>query len=124
MNTFQSAVLGWMENVIPGWASRKNERLFRFSEESLELLQSLGMTKDEVLRMVDYVYARPIGEPNQELGGAMLTLAALSTAHAMDMYVAGYQELDRVCRPEIIEKIKNKHRLRGNDGPPRGNDAL
>lgn len=122
-NMYQANVHKWMESVIPGWAARKNERLFRFNEESLELVQSLDMTKDEVLRMVDYVYGRPIGEPAQELGGTMVTLAALCNAHELDMLVAGYDELNRVSTPEISEKIKAKHKLK-EGGPPRGSDAV
>lgn len=123
MRNFQQAVLDWMRQVLPGWAEKKHERLFRFMEESMELVQSLGMTNDEVVRVVNYVYSRPAGQPPQELGGTMLTLAALSTAHDIDMVIEGWEELLRVYDPAVVAKIKAKHVDNGK-GPPRGKDAF
>lgn len=51
----------------------KEERIHRFIEEALELAQSLGCTKEEIGMLTDYVFSRPKGEPNQEVGGVMIT---------------------------------------------------
>lgn len=87
-------------------ADDKTERLHRFTEESLEAVQSLGCTKEEVLKLVDYVFNRPIGEPSQEVGGVLVTLAALCRANNIDMDLAGETELKRVW--QNIDKIREK----------------
>ncbi|MGP1715571.1 MAG: hypothetical protein ACTS9Y_00195 [Methylophilus sp.] len=108
-NTFQVAVQEW---VIKAFGQLHNNdkasRIHRAVEELLELAQSLNCTKEEVLQLVDYVFSRPVGEPKQELGGVMLTAAALANAFGMDMYECALTELARVNVPEIIEKIRRK----------------
>jgi hypothetical protein len=91
-------------------ADDKTERMHRFTEESLELVQSLGMTKEETLQLVDYVFDREIGEPFQEVGGVSTTLAALCAANGIDMKDAAYTELANVWKriEKIREKQKNK----------------
>ncbi|MEX0409334.1 hypothetical protein ABGN05_27200 [Aquibium sp. LZ166] len=39
---------------------------------------------------------RDLGEPHQEVGGVMVTLAALCAANGLDMERSGAQELDRI----------------------------
>lgn len=87
-------------------ADDKTERSHRFAEESLELVQALGCTKEEVLKLVDYVFNRPLGEPSQEVGGVLVTLAALCRANKIDMNLAGETELKRVWKN--IDKIREK----------------
>lgn len=86
------------------------ERRRRFVEESLELVQALGMTREEVLRMVAYVYDREPGEPLQELGGTLTTLASLASGHGMDLQEAGAAGLADAWRrlDEIRVKQRNK----------------
>ena len=86
------------------------ERNFRFIEEALELTQSLGLTKTEVLNMVNYVYNRPSGMVLQEVGGVVVTLAALCYAINIDMLEMGNIELMRIIlkTDEIKKKQLNK----------------
>lgn len=84
------------------------ERGDRFLEESLELLQSKGYDPARVPTLVDYVYGRPVGEPRQEVGGVMVTLAAFCRAIQIGMQAAGEQELARIEDPATIEKIRIK----------------
>ncbi len=84
----------------------KAERNHRFIEEALELVQSLGCTKADVLMLVDYVYGRPLGAPPQEVGGVMVTLAALCLANELSMEGCGEEELERVWG--LVEKIRQK----------------
>ena len=72
------------------------ERNHRFLEESLELVQSTGCAASEAHQLVDYVFGRPVGEPHQECGGVVVTLAALCNAAGIDMEKAGEDELHRV----------------------------
>jgi len=84
----------------------KVERRHRFTEEALELLQAMDGTRDEALQLVDYVFGRPKGDPHQEVGGVMITLAALCLAADMDMHQAGEDELARIWTK--VEKIRAK----------------
>ncbi|WP_431300640.1 hypothetical protein [Tabrizicola sp. BL-A-41-H6] len=56
--------------------------------------------------MVDYVFDRPTGAQEQEIGGVMVTLAALCNAIELSMDDAGEKELARNW--ERIEAIRRK----------------
>jgi hypothetical protein len=86
------------------------ERLRRFLEEALELVQSLGMTKESVLKMVDYVYDRPAGDPPQEVGGVSVTLMALCETNNINVVEASETELERIWTkiPQIQTKQAQK----------------
>ncbi len=86
----------------------KMERNFRFIEEALELIQSLGCEKEDVLKLVDYVYNRKPGEPFQEVGGVLVTLAILCNVNSIEIDNAGYTELRRIEDPGIMEIIRAK----------------
>lgn len=83
-------------------------RMSRFIEEAIELVQVGGLTRDQVVTVVDYVFNRPVGEMKQEVGGVMVTLAALCNAVDIDMDHEGNVELERVQSDEMIEKIRKK----------------
>ncbi len=105
--TFQKRVLSWLLECFPMEVCRDGrERCHRFLEESLELVQALGCTRAEALQLVEYVYGRPVGEPEQELGGVMVTVAALCFPHQLNMVIAGEKELARVFTR--IEQIRAK----------------
>lgn len=96
-------------------AGDKMERNHRFLEESIELVQSLGCTQSEAHQLVDYVFNRPTGEPHQEVGGTMITLAALCLANGLDMDAAGEDELARIWTK--IEKIRAKQAAKPTHSP-------
>lgn len=105
--TLQARVQPWMLACFgPEISADRLERSDRFAEEALELLQSVGHPRERVLALVDYVYSREAGEPSQEVGGVMITLAALCLAHDLDMHAAGETELARIWTK--IEKIRAK----------------
>jgi len=107
----QPRVLSWLLECFGAEiANDRIERNHRFLEESLELVQSTGCTKDEAHKLVDYVFGRPTGEPMQEVGGVMITLAALCLANGLDMHSAGEAELARITQPEMVIKIREKQK--------------
>ena len=117
-SSFQSDVAVWIKQCFGIMtASDKIERNHRFLEEALELVQSTGCTREEAYKLVDYVYDRPAGETHQEIGGVMVTLAALCQANGFNMDQEGDRELARVNRPEIIEKIRAKQKAKPKYGP-------
>jgi hypothetical protein len=118
MNTFQDRVAPWMQKCFgPDISADTVERNHRFLEESLELVQSLGCTSSEAHQLVDYVYGRPVGDPPQEVGGVMVTLAALCIPHGIDMHDAGEVELERISAPDVIEKIRRKQATKPKHSP-------
>ena len=106
---FQYRVAPWMQECFgPVISADRLERSDRFIEESLELVQACGYSKDRAHALVEYVFNRPIGEPGQETGGVMVTLAALCLAHGLDMHAEAETELRRISAPEVIAKIRAK----------------
>lgn len=104
---FQAAVKLWMMDCVGQERTDDvQHRTFRFCEEALELAQSTGMTRAEVLQLVDYVYERPQGNTHQELGGTMVTLFGLATALKISAIYCGEIELRRCW--ENINKIRQK----------------
>ena len=104
---FQDRVLPWMLECFGSTISmNQTERNHRFIEEALELVQAKGCTKAEVLQLVDYVFSRSKGDPDQEVGGVMVTLAALCIASDMDMHSAAETELARIWQK--IDLIRAK----------------
>ncbi len=111
---FQKCVQPWMMACFGAEISAdKAERNHRFFEEATELVQACGMTASEAHQLVDYTFGRDIGEPAQEVGGVMVTLAALCLANGMDMHAAGETELTRIwTKVEVIrakQAAKPKH---------------
>ena len=115
---FQEKIKSWVvfcfgETI----ANDKAERNHRFLEESLELVQACECTAEEAHMLVDYVFNRPVGEKYQEVGGVMVTLAALCSAQDLDMATDGYIELGRIHRPEIMRKIQEKQASKPKSSP-------
>lgn len=104
---FQDRCGEWLD-VCFGPESRLNvqHRNARFLEEAAELVQASGMVETAALDVVRYVYSRPQGEINQEVGGVMMTLAAHCLATGVDMTAEGERELARVWTK--VDKIRTK----------------
>lgn len=116
MYTFQERVGTWMRTcfgeIIPGDVEERNHR---FLEEALELVQACGCSKEEAHQLVDYVYGREVGEKEQEVGGVMVTLSALCSAHGMNMEGSGEDELTRIWTK--VELIREKQARKPNFSP-------
>ena len=107
--TFQAGVAEWMgQCFLPSLYSNMTERGDRLLEEVLELLQAHGYDRARVPTLVDYVFGRPVGEPAQEVGGVMVTLAGYCWVAGLDMDAAGDAELARINQPEVMDKIRRK----------------
>lgn len=114
--SFQARVQPWMMACFgPAISADRIERNHRYLEESLELVQATGCTAQEAHQLVDYVFGRPVGEPAQEVGGAMVTLAALCLANGLDMHDAAEVELARIWK--MIETIRAKQATKPRHSP-------
>jgi hypothetical protein len=122
--TFQQRVQPWLHACFGVEISSDIiEHNHHFLEEALELVQSTGCTASEAHQLVDYVFGRPVGEPNQESGGVSVTHAALCLAAGLDMHAAAETELARIwTKIEAIrakQATKPKHSpLPGHASPP------
>ncbi len=86
MKQFQEDCKQWLVACMgEKVANDKAERNHRLLEETLELVQSAGCTKEECLQLIDYVYSRKKGDISQEVGGSMVCLASLCNAHGLNM---------------------------------------
>lgn len=113
---FQARVKPWLLQCFGEAISNdKTERNHRFIEEALELVQACGCTQTEAHQLVDYVYGRSQGDVNQEVGGVMVTLAALCLANGFDMHAAGEVELARVWTK--IDRIREKQATKPRNSP-------
>ncbi len=94
--SYQARVESWLEACFPpSVVSNRLERTHRFLEEALELAQANQCSREDAISLVDYVFDRPVGEPNLEVGGVMVTLASLCSTSGIDMAEAGEIELKR-----------------------------
>lgn len=98
-------------------AAGREERNHRFLEEALELVQACGCTAEEARQLVEYVFARPVGERDQEVGGVRVTLAALCQAWNLDIQECGETELARIEQPDIMAKIRAKQAAKPQFSP-------
>lgn len=120
MMNFQARVNAWIIACFGSIISYdKVERNHRFLEEALELAQACDCTKSEAMQLVDYVFSRPTGAKYQKVGGVMVTLAALCTAHDLEMHDAGNDEVNRVWHK--IDEIKAKQAVKPKHSPLPGN---
>ncbi len=113
---FQRRVQAWLMECFSMEVCRdKTERNHRFLEESLELVQSLSCTREEAHQLVDYVFDRPASDPVQELGGVMVTTAALCWPNELDMDAAA--ETEPACIWKKIDLIRAKQAAKPKHSP-------
>lgn len=113
---FQQRVQPWLMACFGEMiAGDREERNHRFLEEALELVQSLGCSASESHQLVDYVFGRDVGDPPQEVGGVMVTLAALCLANGLDMHDAAETELARIWTK--VEAIRAKQAAKPKHSP-------
>ena len=114
---FQMRVAPWIKSCFGDDLSAIDlrERAHRFVEEAMELAQATGCTEDEAHDLVRYVFGRPSGAAMQEVGGVMMTLAALCLLADIDMHKAADVELDR-CWANVAG-IRAKHASKPHASP-------
>ena len=88
----------------------KRERALRFGEEAIELLQTTGLTKEDIINLIEYVYRKNPGEVKDEFAGAQLTLLALANSFGVYLDDEADNNLELVNKnmPMIIKKYCKK----------------
>jgi Ni2+-binding GTPase involved in maturation of urease and hydrogenase len=116
MDTYQRRVGQWLSACFPpSVRADQRERTHRFLEEALELAQASGCSRDDALALVDYVFGRPQGQPAQEIGGVMVTLASLCVVSKVDLAAAADRELQRNW--DRIDAIRAKQQTKPQGSP-------
>jgi hypothetical protein len=107
----QARVRKWLVNCfgqkIADDAQLRNKR---FIEEAIELVQARGMTQAEAIEVLEYVYARPKGNQEQEVAGTMTTLMALCAQAGINIGEVTYKEIHRIETPEVMAKIRARQK--------------
>jgi len=114
---YQVRVANWLKVMTESDSLDRNERMFRFLEESLEMSQASGCTREDALELLDYVFSRPVGEPQLEAGAVLVTLAGLCTSLDIDMEAAGEAELLRNWEKTKIIGMKRELKPEGSPLP-------
>lgn len=102
----------WLNRVWPSQLHDVEERALRFGEETLELLQADGITREQAHALVEQVFDKPIGAAEQELGGVLVTLAAYMAVAQRDGVHAFMTEFNRVNEADVIDRIQAKHKMK------------
>lgn len=102
--------LAWLRKVFFGNNLDLEERVLRFSEEVIELGQAEGITREQHHALVDQVHDKPIGDPEQEVGGVLVTFGSYAAVKGINPSLLYEREFTRCEDPEIIKRIRIKHR--------------
>lgn len=92
----QQAVARWCNAAFGAeHAASLPQRGLRLAEEAIEAAQAAGCDPAQLHRLIDHVYARPVGDLGQELGGIAVCEFALAAAAGLS---AEHCELTEIAR--------------------------
>lgn len=111
----QTQIRLWVETRLGKEAMNPHERGMRSHEESTELFQALGGTREEAHRIVDHVFDKEPGVISQELGGAALTLIAAAEGCSYNLGACANAELYRIFSLPM-EKFQKRQEQNVADG--------
>lgn len=107
--TNQSRITSWVRKVFTeAEYTNAPERSLRVVEEAIELAQACGIDADTLHRLVDYVCGRPVGDPQQEIAGCLVTVYAAAAALNVDADEALENEISRIQLPEVIDRVRRR----------------
>jgi hypothetical protein len=93
----QVAVAQWCTQAFgPAQAGSVPQRGLRLAEEAIEAAQAAGCEREMLLRLVNHIYDRPVGELGQELGGVGVCALALAAAAGLSAETCEHAEVTRV----------------------------
>lgn len=106
----QTEIAHWVEGVF-GTDCLYNmiERGERVGEETFELMQAIGIPRERINEIADYVYSRPVGVVEQEIAGVGTTIHAFAHAWGVSFANEVEKELARV-QALPIEHFRNKRK--------------
>lgn len=109
----QEIAVRWATRCFgPDHVNSPEQRAVRFLEEAIELYQATGADREMALKLVNFVFDRPVGDVENELGGVGLTLLLIANATGHDADAAEEKELLRVLekpRGEFAARNQKKN---------------
>lgn len=92
-------------------------RGLRHVEEATEVAQCLGATKEDIIKVIEMVYSRPVGELYKEIGGSFLTLLVLCESHGISADDAVLSEVIRVLsKDQNYFVMRNAEKVNPSNG--------
>ena len=111
----QTQVRQWVERCWGAEAVSVNERVERFFEEAVELMQAEGMDPARLAEITTHVYAKAPGDPVQEVGGIGTTLLAYCAAKGISADDCERRELTRILG-KPVEHFRARHAAKVDSG--------
>lgn len=96
-------------------AMNTKERAMRLVEEAIELCQTEGNTLQMVVDLATHVFNKPVGDPNQEVGGVSVTLLAYCAGKGIDPEEEEQKELNRIWG-KPLEHFRERHQKKVDAG--------
>lgn len=91
------------------------QRGLRLAEEAIELAQACDVKPEQLHKLIDYVYSRPVGPIKSEIGGVSVCLLALSMAVGVDADECEVEEINRVLS-KPIEHFTKRNKEKNDAG--------
>lgn len=109
----------WVESRLGMAAMDLHERGMRSAEENIEVVQCCGVTAEELIALVWHVFDKPVGDIQQELGGAGMTLLGVADSAGYVLSQCVEKELERVesLPPERFRKRQAENVANGIGAP-------
>lgn len=111
----QRLVSAWVRSTFGDEAFARQERARRLLEEVAELCQAEDIDKQSAIDVVNYVYAKPKGDPSQEIGGVALTLLAYAGSAGVSLEQAETSEFTRVLSIDKA-RFRERHNVKAEGG--------
>lgn len=100
-------MLGWTRAAFGSKGATPGERAARVVEEAIELAQVEGIDIGMIYTIADRVYSRPVGDPEDEIGGTLLCLLAYAAAIDMDAEESAFEVFGRIiAAPKVKWQLK------------------
>lgn len=112
----QLIVTDWCRRAFASESQEnRGKRVLRFFEEAMELFQAEGGSREQVEALLDRVFARPAGDPGQEVGGVSVTLLSYCSAAGLSADECEAAEIERVlARP--LENARRRYAEKSRAG--------
>lgn len=114
-NDRQQKVIDWVRATFGAATCTAEERALRLLEETVELMQAHGITREKVQSVVGYVFKKPVGVPAQEVGGIGVTLLAYCAVAGLSADAEEARELERVLTIDPV-KFRARHNVKAAAG--------
>src|ERR1035441_3434518 len=92
----EQRVESWVKTRIDPQYAGPKERAMRLLEEAIELAQAEGITWNQAIAQVLYVFGRPKGEAQQEAGGVAVCLLGWCAVHKTTFQEIATTEIERI----------------------------